>query len=173
MVLGDKSLRAAAASENAQALYESERRNRDMEFEVKMSEMIEKKRQRRTLRSVGAVLAGFLAIVIISIATDIVMHATGVFPPEGQPMSDALWSLATAYRIIYGVAGSYVAARLAPDRPMLHALALGVIGFALSIVGAVATWNAGPGFGPHWYPLALVAVAIPCAWLGGKIRGGA
>jgi hypothetical protein len=142
-------------------------------LEKKMSEMIETKRQRRTLRSVGAVLAGFLVIVIISVATDMAMHATGVFPAEGRPMSNALWLLATAYRIIYAVAGSYVAARLAPDRPMLHALALGLLGLALSIVGAVATWNAGPGFGPHWYPLALVAIAIPCAWLGGKLHGGA
>jgi hypothetical protein len=93
------------------------------------------------------VLAGFLAMVIISIATDIVMHETRVFPPPGQPMSNALWLLATAYRIIYGVAGSYVAARLAPDQPMLHALALGVVGLALSIVDAVVTWNLGPGFG--------------------------
>jgi peptidoglycan/LPS O-acetylase OafA/YrhL len=118
-------------------------------------------------------LAGFLVIVVISIATDVAMHATGVFPPPGRPMSNTLWLLATAYRIIYGVAGSYVAARLAPDRPMWHALALGVVGLALSILGAVVTWNGGPGFGPHWYPLALVAIAIPCAWLGGKLRGGA
>jgi hypothetical protein len=138
-----------------------------------MSEMIETKSQRRTLRSVGAVLAGFLAIIIITTATDMALHVTGVFAPEGQPMSNALWLLATAYRIVYGVAGSYIAARLAPDRPMRHALALGVVGLALSILGAVLTWNLGPAFGPHWYPLALVAIAIPCAWLGGKLRGGA
>ena|SRR5215475_882256 len=138
-----------------------------------MSDTIVAKRQRRTLRSIGAVLAGFLAIILITIATDMALHATGVFAPPGQPMSNGLWLLATAYRIVYGVAGSYIAARLAPDRPMQHALALGVVGFALSIVGAVVTWNLGPAFGPHWYPLALVAIAIPCAWLGGKLRGGA
>jgi hypothetical protein len=42
-------------------------------------------------------------------------------------MGDALFLLATAYRIVYGVAGSYVTARLAPDRPMQHALALGML----------------------------------------------
>jgi hypothetical protein len=56
-----------------------------------------------------------------------VLHATGVFPPFGQPMADALFLLATAYRIVYGVAGCYLTARLAPDRPMRHALALGVV----------------------------------------------
>ncbi len=137
-----------------------------------MGEMIETNRPRRTLRSVGAVLAGFLVIIIITTATDMAMHATGVFPQSGLPMSNALWLLATAYRIVYGVVGCYIAARLAPGRPMQHALALGVVGLALSIVGAVVTWDRGPGFGPHWYPLALVAIAIPSAWLGGKLGGG-
>ena len=94
----------------------------------------------------------------------------GIFPPLGQPMSDALFLLATAYRIVYGVAGSYITARLAPDRPMQHALVGGAVGLVLSIVGAVATWNRVPSLGPHWYPLALVATALPCAWLGGKLR---
>jgi hypothetical protein len=54
---------------------------------------------------------------------------------------------------------------------MAHALALGVVGLAASIAGAVATWNRGPAFGPHWYPLALIATAMPCAWAGGRLRG--
>jgi hypothetical protein len=116
------------------------------------------------------VLAGVLAIVILSIGTDALMNATGVFPALGQPMRDSLLLLATAYRTAYGVAGSYLAARLAPDRPMIHALLLGFIGLAVSILGAVATWGKGPASGHEWYPLALVALAIPSAWLGGKLR---
>ena len=121
-------------------------------------------------RSIGALLAGFLFVVVLSLGTDMVLHATGVFPPLGQSMSDALFLLATAYRTVYGVVGSYITARLAPDRPMQHALAGGIVGLALSIAGAVATWNRGPAFGPHWYPLALVATAMPCAWAGGSLR---
>jgi hypothetical protein len=52
---------------------------------------------------------------------------------------------------------------------MSHALALGVIGLVLSILGAVATWNKGPAYGHAWYPLALVALAVPNAWAGGKL----
>ncbi|MGE0128809.1 MAG: hypothetical protein AB7U82_12080 [Blastocatellales bacterium] len=137
-----------------------------------MKDINETKAPRRTLRSAGAVFAGFLVIVIITTVTDLAMHSTGVFPQAGKPMSNALWLLATAYRIVYGVAGGYITARLAPDRPMRHALALGVIGLVLSIVGAAVTWNMGPGFGPKWYPLALVVIAVPCAWLGGKLHGG-
>ena len=129
--------------------------------------MSETRRPRRIGRSIIALFAGFLTVVILSIGTDVALHAAGVFPKLGQPMSDALLLLATAYRTLYGVAGSYITAWLAPDRPMGHALAGGVVGLVLSTVGAVATWNAGPAFGPHWYPLALIATAMPCAWAGG------
>lgn len=120
----------------------------------------------RLLRRIGAVLAGLLAIVILSTATDVALHATGVFPPWSERMSDALFLLALAYRIVYGVAGCYVTARLAPDRPMQHALALGAVGVVLSTAGAVAMWDAGPA----WYSLAVIAIAMPCAWAGGKLR---
>ena len=123
-----------------------------------------------TLRSIGAVLAGLFAVFILSLGTDAVMHETGVYPPWSQPMSGALFLVATAYRIVYNIAGCYLAGLLAPDRPMLHALWLGIVGLVLSSVGVVATWNAGPEFGPRWYPLALVTSALPCAWVGGRIR---
>jgi surface polysaccharide O-acyltransferase-like enzyme len=97
------------------------------------------------------------------------MHATGIYPPWFQYMPDSLFLLATAYRIVYSILGCYLAARLAPARPMLHALILGVIGLVLSTAGAIGTWNKGPEFGPKWYPLVLIALSIPLAWLGGKI----
>jgi len=83
---------------------------------------------------------------------------------------DGALLLATSYRTVYGVLGSYIMARLAPDRPMQHALVGGFLGLVVSIAGAAATWNKGPAFGPHWYPLALVVLAMPQAWAGGKFR---
>lgn len=77
--------------------------------------------------------------------------------------------LATIYRTVYGVLGAYVAARLAPYRPMTHALVLGGIGFFVSILGTVVTWNKGPEYGQHWYPITLIVLAIPTAWLGAKL----
>jgi hypothetical protein len=73
-----------------------------------MSEEIvsERQRPRRMGRSIGALFAGFLLVITLSIGTDLALHATGVFPPLGQPMSDALFLLATAYRTLFGAAGS-------------------------------------------------------------------
>ena len=121
-------------------------------------------------RSVGAVIGGIVVGVVLTLITDAVLHAMGVFPRLGQPVNDGPLLLATAYRIVFGVLGCYVAARLAPDRPMRHALIAGFIGFLISIAGAVATWDKGPAFGPHWYPLALIVTALPCAWVGGWMR---
>jgi uncharacterized membrane protein YccC len=122
-------------------------------------------------RSIGAVLAGIAVGVILSLGTDSALRAAGIFSPLGHqpPMSDSLFLLASAYRIVYGVVGSYIIARLAPNRPMRHALIGGALGLIVSIVGAVATWNHEPPLGPHWYSLALAVTALPCAWLGGKL----
>ena len=122
------------------------------------------------LRTLGAVVAGLLIIFALSLGTDALMHATGIFPPMFQPMAGPLWVFAIGYRSVYAVLGSYITARLAPNNPLKHALLLGVIGVVLSMAGLVATWNAGPEFGPRWYPIALVASALPCAWIGGKLR---
>ncbi len=118
------------------------------------------------LQSVLAVLAGWVAVVALSLGTDHLLQVLKVYPGWGQPSFDPwLNLLALSYRCLYAVLGSFIAARLAPRHPMQHALILGSIGFLLSLVGAaVAIQNR---FGPAWYPLALAASALPCAWLGG------
>jgi hypothetical protein len=105
--------------------------------------------------------------VILSLATDALFHKLGVFPPLGQYTPGKPLLLATAYRVIFGIIGSYITARLAPHSPMRHALIGGCIGIVLATLGAVATWNR--NLGPHWYPVALVIVALPQSWLGAKL----
>lgn len=130
--------------------------------------MTENQSPRRIGRSIVALLAGLVAVIVLSLGTDLALHAAGIIPELGQRMSDGLFAFATVYRTLYGVVGSYITARLAPNRPMGHAMVGGLIGLALSTLGAVVTWN--KELGPHWYPLALIATAMPTAWLGGKLR---
>ena len=119
------------------------------------------------LKSIGAILAGAIVGIALSLATDALMHALHIFPPIGQPMTDSrLLTLATIYRTIYGVLGAYVTAWLAPSRPMLHAFILGILGELAAIAGVVATWNDMDKYGPHWYPIALVVLALPPALFG-------
>jgi hypothetical protein len=130
--------------------------------------MVETTPPRRIGRSILALLAGILVGAGLSIATDALLHTAGIFPELGGRMSDGLFALATTYRIVYAIIGSYVIAWLAPDRPMGHAVIGGVLGLVVSVIGAVATWNR--DLGPHWYPIMLAVTALPCAWVGGKLR---
>jgi len=69
-----------------------------------------------------------------------VLETTGVLPKG--PLHDVRQGPnEQAYRSVHMVLRSYIATRLAPNRPMKHALALGVVGFVVNILGAVATWN--------------------------------
>ncbi len=117
-------------------------------------------------RSIAAVFAGLLINIIPAVAIDAVLHATEVYPPMGQPMSHTLFVLAFSYRLVLAVAGGYFTARLAPHKPMKHAWVLGGIGVVLASAGTIAMW----GVGPAWYPLALIAIAIPCTLAGARLH---
>jgi hypothetical protein len=120
------------------------------------------------LRSVAAIVVGFLAVVILSLGTDQVLHILKVYPRWGDPMPQpGLNALALSYRIIFTIFGSYLAARIAPRNPMRHAMILGLIGTVFGTLGAVATIPM--RLGPAWYPIAIAATALPCAWIGGKM----
>jgi surface polysaccharide O-acyltransferase-like enzyme len=131
---------------------------------IEAPEFTHEKAGRRAVHRILAVLAGVFAIVAITTVTDIALYAAGLFTADG--MTDALYAIAAFYRVLYGVLGGYVTARFAPDRPMQHALALGAVGLVLSTAGAVAMWSAGP----HWYPLAVIAMSLPCSWAGGWLH---
>jgi hypothetical protein len=120
------------------------------------------------VKSILAVLAGLVFIVATHMGMDEAMHAAGVFPPKGEPMFDpGLNALALGYRCVFSVLGCALTAWLAPRARMAHALTLGAIGTVLSSAGAAAMIPL--NLGPVWYPVALAASALPCAWVGGKL----
>lgn len=122
------------------------------------------------LKSIGAVIAGLVVIFVLSLVTDAILGAVGVLQ-AGAPLpmrgAELLITVILLYRLIYSVIGCYVAARLAPNQPMQHALALGVLGLLISTGGAIMT--AQQSMGPAWYAWGLVVFALPCAWLGGRL----
>jgi hypothetical protein len=123
---------------------------------------------RRVGRSILAILAGFLSVVVLSLGTDEILHLLHVYQPWGEAMHDpGLNALALAYRCVYTVIGGYVTARLAPRNPIRHVVILGIIGLAIATLGAVATIPM--NLGPAWYPIALVVTALPLTWLGGLL----
>lgn len=121
------------------------------------------------LKGIGAILAGMILIVVSHTGTDFLLELLGVFTPPSEGFRTT-WMVVTAtvYRSIYTVAGAYLTAALAPNRPMLYATILGIIGVVLGTVGAIKTIPM--GIAPVWYPIALVVLALPCTWLGGRLR---
>ena len=123
---------------------------------------------RRVWRRTGAIVAGIVVVVVLSLGTDQILHTLKVYPPWGEPMAGALFVLATAYRMVYSVLGGYITARLAPHAPVRHALILGLLGVLPGIAGVVVN-IAKPELGPLWYPVGIVLTGLPCAWLGGVL----
>ena len=124
---------------------------------------------RRRGRSVLAVFLGFIAVVILSLGTDQILHVFKVYPPWGVPMWDpGLNALALSYRVVFTIAGGYIAARFAPYAPMRHAVALGIIGLIPGAAGAIYAVTKSD-LGPSWYPIALALVGLPCCWIGGAL----
>jgi len=120
-----------------------------------------------TRKSLVALGAGLLVVVVVTTLVDIVLHAAGVYPPLNQPIDNRLALVATSYRIVIGIYGAWLTARLAPSRPMKHAMILAGIGVVLGLIGVVTTWKS--GLGPRWYPIALVVLAIPHSWVGAMV----
>lgn len=124
-----------------------------------------------TLKGIGAVLVGMIFIVVTHTGTDLVLEKVGIFTPPEQGFHTT-WMVVTAtiYRSIFTVAGGYITAALAPDRPMLYVIILGIIGVVAGTFGAIVTIPM--GIAPIWYPIALIVLALPCVGLGGKLRTG-
>jgi hypothetical protein len=118
-----------------------------------------------TFKSIGAVLAGLIFIVITHTGTDAILKNAGVLPKDHLFVGAGLILIVIAYRAVFSLFGCYLTARLAPHNPMKHALVLGFIGLALSLVGAIVAAD----LGPAWYAWTLAAMALPIAWLGGKL----
>ena len=112
------------------------------------------------IKSIVAVVVGFVTVAGLSIFTDTLIAASGVFPAQ---ISTGMLVLALLYRIAYTVLGGYVTARLAPRVAMVHVWILAVMGQLGGIAGVVAGWD----LSAHWYPIMIAVMAIPGVVYGG------
>ncbi len=121
------------------------------------------------LKGISSVLAGMVFIVFTHAGTDFVLERLGIFTAPDQGFHTT-WMVVTAtiYRSIYTIAGGYITAALAPNPPMLYVMILGIIGTVAGITAAIVTIPM--EIAPTWYPIALAVLALPCLWLGGKLR---
>jgi len=119
------------------------------------------------LRSVLAVVTGFLFIGALSTATGSVLRSMAPELFAGERLTDPVALVVSlAYVAVIAIAGCYLCARLAPHHPMRHALILGALGLAFNIFGSVSQWE----YVPVWYHAVALALTMPYAWIGGALR---
>src|SRR5260221_14770957 len=106
---------------------------------------------KQPLKSIGAILAGFVAVFIISMITDIIFIKSGLMKQPFSETPSSVIVLIIIYRNIYNVAGSYLVAALAPNRPLQHAFIVGILGFILSLIATIALWDKSTA----WYSICI------------------
>jgi hypothetical protein len=119
------------------------------------------------LRSIGAVVVGFLYIAALSFGADALLRTLvpGAFA-TGRIDDPMLLLFAQLYVGVFAISGCYLTARLAPSKPMRHALVLGALGLVFNVAGTVAMWDTAPA----WFHIMALALVIPFAWAGGRLR---
>ena len=119
-------------------------------------------------RSLLAIATGFVLIALLSFGTDVALKSAmpSLYEADGSTSSVPLLVLTIAYVGLYATAGCYLAARMAPSRPMRHAVILGILGVVFNIAGAIAMWHTAP----VWYHGVSLLLVMLWAWLGGRMR---
>ena len=56
----------------------------------------EERLNKNTKKSIAAVVAGALVIIVVTTLVDVLLHVVGVFPPMSVPMDDRLSLIATS-----------------------------------------------------------------------------
>ncbi|MCZ8203482.1 hypothetical protein [Gemmatimonas sp.] len=120
------------------------------------------------IRSIVAVVSGFALIALLSIGTDLALMTAmpSLYEADGSTTSTTVLLLSIGYVGLYATLGCYLCARLAPHRPMQHALVLGALGLLFNVAGTVARWD----MAPAWFHLVSLTLVMVWAWLGGRMR---
>jgi hypothetical protein len=117
------------------------------------------------LKSIGVLLLAFVVNGLLSAVTDFILESIGVLPDPSKGLFET-WALLLVlfYRGAYAIFTGYLIARLAPSKPMLHALILGVIGTMIVLLAMTNPTVAEKA--PMWYGYTLAAITIPCMMFG-------
>ena len=117
------------------------------------------------MRTVIAVLAGFLGIGVLVRFTDLLFaRLVPGWDPRQPPLFYFAVSLATDF--IYSVIGGYLCALIAEQHRRTATLWLIVLGEVLGVIVQVILWSQVP----HWYAIGLLILYPAGVWIGSNLR---
>lgn len=119
-------------------------------------------------RSILGVIAGFVATIVLSVACDAIvrMLAPGAFGADGRSPGPVMMVVGVLYTLASATVGGFIAALIARRAELMHALVLGTLGAAVTlliIVAAPATQRTVAMF-------VSAMLVIPATVLGGWMR---
>ncbi|MEO5820412.1 MAG: hypothetical protein ABIT71_07875 [Vicinamibacteraceae bacterium] len=115
----------------------------------------------RLLRSIGAVIAGYLLFAMPAFAF---FQVSGQAPHQEAPLVVMLASMVVG--VVAAGLGGYAAAALAGRSPLAHGIAVALVIAA----GATASLVSAVGHGTIWSQLAALLLMVPSAAIGGAFR---
>jgi hypothetical protein len=123
------------------------------------------------LRRIGSVLLGLIVILLLVGVSDATLEK--LFPaqfvnPDGSYAIPGLPLVACiiGYMFVYAGVGGYLTARIAPQWPLAHALALGALLLLVSLAFALAN----PHQQPLWYLLTSTVFVVLGCLAGGRLK---
>lgn len=112
------------------------------------------------LRSLAALIVGYLVFVISAVAF---FKLSGREPHAPQPT----WFMvvSTIYGMLFAALGGYLASRIAPSRPRLHACATA----GILAAGAIASLLSSPATDATWSMWGAILLMAPACCVGGML----
>lgn len=128
-------------------------------------------------RSILAVLGGFASMAVLVMVTTAIAAATLIpggmqaMMTPGAPLPRRYLAANLACSALAAFVGGFVTARLAPEEPFFHGLALALL---MVVMGVISARQAGDRQ-PRWYQVVLgtvmPAVALVGAYISGQVAG--
>lgn len=125
------------------------------------------------MRSIAAVLAGFVTLSVSLYAMQGAGTAVLLRMNPGLPETASIVNYSNVTRVFWliwetlsmGAAG-YVTARIASSSHVEHAIVMGAIQAIVTVWAMLSV----RGNEPLWFWVAGIAMMVPAAWLGGRLR---
>jgi hypothetical protein len=118
------------------------------------------------LRTIGSVLAGYIAVGVLVVLTDLIFAA--VIPGFRSMATPPLYYfvIVTFTDTLYTIAGGYLCAATARASARTATLGLMIFGEIAGVVSTVLGWH----IQPHWFAFALLVLFPFAVWIGYRLR---